>query len=90
MIDRSGCFIKCNDATVRLLGAVSKNQIINKPPSYFSPKYQPDNQLSAVKAKEMIRKAYKNGQNEFEWIHKRLDGVLLCIRSNLISVFLHD
>lgn len=86
MIDRSGSFIKCNDATVKLLGVVSKNQIINKPPSYFSPKYQPDNQLSAVKAKEMIRKAYKNGQHEFEWIHQRLDGVLLCIKVNLTVV----
>ncbi len=54
MIDGSFRFIKCNDATLNLLGAVSKEQVINKPPSYFSPKYQPDGQLSAVKAAEMI------------------------------------
>jgi len=86
MIDGSFRFIKCNDATLNLLGAVSKDQVINKAPSYFSPRYQPDGQLSSIKAAEMISRAYEKGQHQFEWVHKRLDGVLLSIKVNLTAV----
>ncbi|HEU5052082.1 MAG TPA: PAS domain S-box protein [Hanamia sp.] len=86
MIDGSFRFIKCNNATLNLLCAASKDQVINKPPSYFSPEYQPDGQLSTTKAAEMIRRAYEKGQHQFEWVHKRLDGILLSIRVSLTSV----
>ncbi len=86
IIDSSFRFIKCNNAAVKILGALSKDEIINKPPHYFSPKNQPDGRLSAVKAAEMIRRAFKNRQHQFEWVHKRIDGVLLWIKVNLTAV----
>ena len=86
MIDGSFRFIKCNDATLKLLSATSRDQVINKPPSYFSPKYQPDGQLSSLKAAEMIRRAFEKGQHQFEWMHKRLDEVFLSIKVSLTAV----
>src|SRR5665213_2026684 len=77
LIDNSFNFIDCNKATVKILGGESKNDIIGMPPASLSPEYQPDGQLSAVKAEKMIKKAYKNGQHQFEWVNKRLDGVHL-------------
>ncbi len=40
----------------------------------MSPKTQPDGQLSADKAKQMIMKAMKEGSNFFEWTHMRYRG----------------
>ncbi len=55
LINDSFRFVKCNEAAVKLLGAISKDEVINKPPSFFSPKYQPDGQPSTIKAAEMIK-----------------------------------
>src|ERR1035438_1607746 len=75
LIDDSFHFTDCNKAAVKILGAVSKDQILNKPPAYFSPEHQPDGQLSVIKAEQMIKNAYETGSLQFEWIHKRIDGV---------------
>ena len=77
LIDDSFQFTDCNEAAIKILGAVSKNQIINKPPAYFSPEYQPDGQLSVIKAEQMIKNAFEKGSLQFEWIHKRMDGVAI-------------
>jgi PAS domain S-box-containing protein len=90
LIDNSFNFIDCNKATVKILGGESKNDIIGMPPASLSPKYQPDGQLSTVKAEKMIKRAYKNGQHQFEWVHKRLDGVHLCIKVNLTVVAMEE
>src|SRR5665647_2117617 len=45
LIDDSFHFTDCNIAAVKILGAGSKDQILDKPPAYFSPEYQPDGQL---------------------------------------------
>ncbi len=86
IIDDSFHFTDCNKAAVKILGAVSKNQILNKPPAYFSPEYQPDGKLSATKAEQMIQNAYKEGSLQFEWIHKRIDGVALYIDVSLTVI----
>ncbi|MDP4283650.1 MAG: PAS domain S-box protein [Bacteroidota bacterium] len=86
VIDDSFHFTDCNEAAVKILGADSKDQVLNKPPAYFSPEYQPDGQLSVIKAKNMIKSAYKKGQLQFEWIHKRLDGVNIYMDVNLTVI----
>src|SRR5665647_236607 len=90
LIDHSFNFIDCNKAAVKILGGESKNDIITMPPASLSPEYQPDGQLSAVKAVKMIKRAYKNGNHQFEWVHKRLDGVHLYIKVNLTVVAMEE
>jgi len=86
LIDDSFHFIDCNEAAVQILGADSKDQILNQPPAYFSPEYQPDGQLSVIKAEVMVKSAYKKGNLQFEWIHKRLDGVSIYMDVSLTVI----
>ncbi|MDE3184172.1 MAG: PAS domain S-box protein [Bacteroidota bacterium] len=86
LIDDSFYFTDCNEAAVKILGADSKDQILNKPPAYFSPEFQPDGQLSVVKAEKMIETAYKKGHLQFEWIHKRLDGITIYMDVSLTVI----
>ena len=63
-----------NNATIKIFGAKDEKDFISKAPWEFSPKKQPDGQLSSVKSKKMIEKAMKDGSNLFEWVYKRLNG----------------
>lgn len=86
LIDDSFQFTDCNEAAIKILGAVSKDQIINKPPAFFSPEYQPDGQLSEIKAEQMIKNAYEKGSLQFEWIHKRIDGFAIYMDVSLTVI----
>lgn len=74
LLDERSQFIACNKATVKILGAESKEELLPRHPSELSPEYQPDGQLSSIKAEQMIRNGYENGSTQFEWVHKKLDG----------------
>ena len=67
-------FVECNEATVKMLGLKSHEDIINMRPSKFSPEYQTDGRLSSEKAKEMMDLTYKKGYNRFEWLHTDIKG----------------
>jgi PAS domain S-box-containing protein len=67
-------FIDCNDASVRLLGYKSKEEVLGLKTGGISSEYQPDGQLSSVKALEMINTAIREGSHRFEWRNVRADG----------------
>jgi len=67
-------FTAGNPATIEMFRCSSEEDFTSKQPWKLSPEYQPDAQISAIKAKEMIDKAMQNGSNYFEWTHKRLTG----------------
>lgn len=67
-------FQDCNNATLRTFGYKNKADILGKQPWEVSPDVQPDGLSSENKAKMMIKKAFKDGYNFFEWVHKRSDG----------------
>ncbi len=69
-----GKFLSGNEATLKLFGCKSKEDFISRTPSDLSPEYQPDGQLSKVKAEEMMRLAMERGYNFFEWTHRRING----------------
>jgi PAS domain S-box-containing protein len=71
--DHAG-IIDCNRAAVRMLQGQDKKEILVKHPAMFSPEYQPDGQLSRVKAMEMDRIAHEKGINQFEWTLRTLTG----------------
>jgi PAS domain S-box-containing protein len=76
----------CNDATVRLLRARSREEILALHPAVLSPERQPDGRLSAEKSKEMDATAVRQGWHRFEWVHRRLDGTLVPVEVTLNAV----
>lgn len=67
-------FIDCNQATLDMFGANSKDDFLGKHPGDISPPTQPDGVLSHVAADEKITTAFNTGKNYFEWTHRRHNG----------------
>jgi len=67
-------FTSANADTIKLFKAKDEAEFLSKRPQDLSPEYQPDGELSSVKAKRMIEKAMREGKNFFEWTHTRLNG----------------
>ena len=67
-------FIACNPATVQLFGARDEAHFTSLGPGDVSPEYQPDGELSMVKAPKAIEAAMREGFYLFEWMHKRVGG----------------
>ncbi len=67
-------FFDCNEATLRTFGCSSREEFLDKHPSQFSPPQQPDGQDSMSLANERIATAFKEGSNQFEWLHCCLNG----------------
>lgn len=67
-------FTSGNFAAIKMFRVKDEKDFILRELWKYSPKKQPDGQLSSKKAKKMIKKAMKKGSNFFEWTSKRLDG----------------
>jgi len=67
-------FIAGNPATIKMFGCKNEKQFIKQNPGSLSSKKQPDGTSSNKKSMEEMKKALKNGSNQFEWIHKKLSG----------------
>jgi PAS domain S-box-containing protein len=74
LILENNVFVDCNHATVEMLRAGSKEEVLSMHLAQLSPEHQPNGELSAQKAEEMIQIALKQGSSRFEWIHRRSDG----------------
>ena len=70
-------FFDCNEATVRLLRAANREQVLSRQPAELSPEFQPDGRRSIEKAQELMTAAFREGSQRFEWMHRRLDGSTL-------------
>lgn len=67
-------FIDCNQATIDILRAKNKDQLLNLQPDQISPPYQPNGASSLEQAQEQIEAAQRQGSHRFEWVHRRFDG----------------
>ncbi|HQH19303.1 MAG TPA: PAS domain S-box protein, partial [Bacteroidales bacterium] len=77
-------FVNCNNKTLAIFQC-TKEQIIGKPPFYFSPEYQPDGRPSKIVAWEKISLAQSGIPQAFEWKHTRYN------RTDFdAEVFLHN
>jgi two-component system sensor histidine kinase/response regulator len=90
MLFEDGRFINANRATLEMLRFDSLDELIGKSPAQISPEYQPDGQLSAVKALEHTRIAYEQGVNRFEWEHVKKDGEYFFVEVIVTSIRFGD
>ena len=67
-------FKDCNDVIVNMFRSKSKEEFLNTPIKLLSPSHQADGTLSIRKMVKMLNIAWKNGVNNYEWIHTTLDG----------------
>ncbi|MDQ5908679.1 MAG: putative Diguanylate cyclase [Pseudomonadota bacterium] len=86
LLDDRGYFFDCNAATLKLLCATAKEQVLNCQPAELSPEFQPDGQRSADKAGQMIAAALREGSQRFEWMHRRLNGTELWVEVLLTAI----
>ena len=66
-------FFDCNATTVRMFGCRDKAEFCTKHPADCSPTLQPCGTESMTLASQHIATAIAEGEDHFEWIHKRLD-----------------
>lgn len=81
-------FVECNDAAVRLLGLPSRESLLHRRPSEFSPMYQPDGQPSSEKVASVMRTAFVEGHANVEWEFLRSDGagMIVDVSITIISI----
>ena len=67
-------FFECNDAAVRMFGCCEKSQLLGKNAIDWSPEFQSGGMRSSELAEQRVASARENGNEHFEWTHRRLDG----------------
>lgn len=67
-------FVECNLASLDLFGCENEKEFLGKQPWDFSPRFQPNGQLSDVLAAENLTLVQRHGYHRFEWQHRRQDG----------------
>lgn len=70
----SWMFTSGNPAAVKMFEAKDEADFVSREPWDLSPEHQPDGSESAVKAKEIIEIAMREGVHFFEWVHRRIGG----------------
>jgi PAS domain S-box-containing protein len=87
--DQSG-IIDCNEVALKTLELKSKELIIGKHLSDYSPEKQSDGRLSAYKSEEMDNLAYEYGFHKFEWVHQKSSGTEFPVEVTLTTVHLNN
>jgi PAS domain S-box-containing protein len=84
VLDESG-LVDCSEKTCEVL-QYSKEELVGKFPSDFSPPFQPTGNSSAVLSKEIIQSALAGNPQLFKWQHQRKNGTLLDAEISLASI----
>jgi len=74
MITGENGFLDCNKTTLKMFNVNSVADFIKLHPADLSPKIQSDGSDSFHMASEKIKEALVEGNQRFEWIHKRYKG----------------
>jgi PAS domain S-box-containing protein len=83
--DENQCVIDCNQRAIELYRCKDKQELVE---NFFklSPEYQSDGSPSEERAREEIRKAFREGKSVFRWDHTAMDGTPLPAEVTLIRV----
>ncbi len=82
-------FFDCNGRVLEMFGIPSREEITRIHPADLSPPMQPDGSPSLDAAMMHIRYALAEGEDSFEWMHKRLNGEIFPA-DVLLSAFEYD
>lgn len=88
LLFKDGILINCNNATLKLLGTNSINDIIGHSPIDLAPEIQPDGRTSLEAGIEYTNMAFDNDFCQFEWMCKRFDGKLRLLDITLMPIVL--
>ncbi|MEO5356140.1 MAG: transporter substrate-binding domain-containing protein [Nitrospirae bacterium YQR-1] len=83
-------FTSANPATLKLFRVQSEEEFVKLGPWNLSPEYQPNGQLSSLKAQQAIMLAMELGYHFFEWTHTTIDGTSFPATVMLTRVELGD
>jgi len=72
-----------------MLGATTREQVIQHCPADLSPVHQPDGRLSVEKSEEIAARAFREGGQQFEWVNRRFDGSDFWVEVQLTPVPWH-
>ncbi len=70
VIIQNNRFKDCNESILKMFKYERKSTFLNTQLIKLSPKLQPDGVSSTRKLLKMLNKAFKEGSNSFEWMHK--------------------
>ncbi|RQW81114.1 MAG: PAS domain S-box protein, partial [Methylococcus sp.] len=79
-------FVEANPAALAAIGYIHRPEILRLHPGDLSPEYQPDGELSLIKAERMAQLGLKKDLHRFEWVHKRRDGTLFPVEVTLTTM----
>jgi PAS domain S-box-containing protein len=71
---QAGVFVDCNAAAVELMGAGSKEKLLQARPEDLSPHFQPDGTTIRKKTTQVVGLVEERGGHRFEWVARRFDG----------------
>ena len=86
LLVEDGRFTAANRAALAMLGIDRPERFLGLTPADISPPLQPDGRGSAEKAGEVIRVAFAQGGNEFEWEHRRVNGEAFIARVTVTAI----
>lgn len=66
--------LDCNSQALKLFGYDAKDEFLETLPSGHSPPFQPDGKESAYSAAFHVEKVFREGRDQFSWLHSRKDG----------------
>ncbi len=88
MLIKETRFKDCNDSVVSMFGYDSKKQFLSTHLQKFSPKYQPDGSSSTRKMILILKKAWDERKNSYEWLHVKANGELFWAEVVLTQIHL--
>ena len=86
LLVEEGRFAAANRAALAVLGIDHPERFLGLTPADISPPLQPDGRGSAEKAEEIIRVAFRQGANEFEWELRRANGESFIARVTVTAI----
>ena len=90
MLVKDGCFINCNEASLKQLGYPNKTTFLNLTPWDISPEFQADGISSKEKSLAMKALALQQGHHRFDWLHQCYDGEIIDVEVTLTSLRIND
>lgn len=83
--DREGHSLWCNDAALSFFGLNKKQEYLNHY-SELSPEQQPCGKSSDALMATHLSQAFAEGRNEFSWLYRRLNGLLMPVHITLTRI----